>query len=406
MSRLDELIQELCPDGVPHLTLDAVSHYAKKRIDATTVNAETYVSVENLLQNKQGKTIASTVPTTGNVIGFESGDILIGNIRPYLRKIWLADCDGGTNGDVLAIQINDRNQLMPKFLYYILSSEDFFNYDNQNAKGAKMPRGDKAAVMKYVLPIPPLPVQEEIVRILDTFTTLTAELTAELTARKKQYEYYADQLFMSDIPQSDWLAISETIVSLKTGLNPRQNFKLNVGGDKPYITGKDIFNNAINISDRTDLITDDAIALINRRACLENNDVLFASTGTGTVGRMAVVNGYNNDWAVSETMYCLKPKANVINPYYLMYALYTKSAKGQFVPKISKGSVPHLKVKDLLDVKIPVPSMVEQERIIGLMRKFDTLCNDISTGLPAEIEARQKQYEYYRDKLLSFKELA
>ena len=213
-------------------------------------------------------------------------------------------------------------------------------------------------------------------------------------------------MFISDIPKDEWLSVRDTIVSLKTGLNPRQSFKLNVGGDKPYITGKDIFNNSINVSERTDLITDDVIELINKRACLETNDVLFASTGTGTVGRMAVIDNYDNSWAVSETMFCLKPKAEVIHPYYLMYALYTQSSRNQFEPKISKGSVPHLKVVDLLDVKIPVPDMREQKRIIGLMRQFDLLCNDISSGLPAEIEARQKQYEYYRDTLLTFKELA
>ena len=81
---------------------------------------------------------------------------MIGNIRPYLKKIWLADCIGGTSGDVLAIQINDRTQITPKFLYYIMSSENFFLYDVQNSRGAKMPRGDKEAVMKYNLPVPPL----------------------------------------------------------------------------------------------------------------------------------------------------------------------------------------------------------------------------------------------------------
>jgi type I restriction enzyme S subunit len=115
---------------------------------------------------------------------------LIGNIRPYLRKIWLADCDGGTNGDVLAVQLNNKIEYEPQFLYYVLSSEQFFLYDIQNSQGAKMPRGNKDAVMKYMLPVPPLEVQREIVRILDSFTLLTAELTA----RKKQYEYYRDKL--------------------------------------------------------------------------------------------------------------------------------------------------------------------------------------------------------------------
>ena len=110
-SRLDELIQELCPNGVTTVALNEVAHYAKTRIEASEVNENNYVGVENLLQEKRGKTIASSVPASGAVIAFKSGDVLIGNIRPYLKKIWLADCDGGTNGDVLAVQINDRSSL-------------------------------------------------------------------------------------------------------------------------------------------------------------------------------------------------------------------------------------------------------------------------------------------------------
>ncbi len=143
MSRLDELIQELGPNGVTTMPLGEVAHYAKTRIDASEVNENNYVGVENLLQEKQGKTIASSVPTSGAVIAFECGDVLNGNIRPYLQKIWLADCNGGTNGDVLTVQINDRSFLMPEFLYYVLSSDQFFLYDTQNSKGAKMPRGHR-----------------------------------------------------------------------------------------------------------------------------------------------------------------------------------------------------------------------------------------------------------------------
>ena len=203
MSRLEELIAELCPDGVTFYPLSQVAHYAKKRIDVSQVDETTYVGVENLLQNKRGKTEAASVPRSGAVIAFEEGDILIGNIRPYLRKIWLADCDGGTNGDVLTVQIEDKNLLSPKFLYYVLSSEDFFLYDIQNSKGAKMPRGSKEAVMNYRVPVPPLQVQSEIVKILDNFTELTAQLqeqlTLELSARKQQYEYYRDKLLTFDV---------------------------------------------------------------------------------------------------------------------------------------------------------------------------------------------------------------
>lgn len=193
MTKLEELTQELCPNGVTYLRLEDIAQYCKNRINASMVNENNYVGVENLLQNKQGKTTSSAVPTSGQVIAFAAGDILIGNIRPYLKKIWLADCDGGTNGDVLAIHIIDT-RVRPEFLYYVLSSDSFFHYDMQNSKGSKMPRGSKEAVMRYSIPVPPLPVQREIVRILDNFTELTAELTAELTTRRKQYEYYRDLL--------------------------------------------------------------------------------------------------------------------------------------------------------------------------------------------------------------------
>lgn len=198
MTKLNELIQQLCPDGVEYVPLCTETHYSKERIDCSCIDYSTYVSVENLLQNKQGKADADSLPTTGTVIAYRSGNILIGNIRPYLRKIWLADCDGGTNGDVLTVQIKDKQKLIPEFLYYVLSSEAFFAFDMQHAKGAKMPRGDKTAVMQYRIPLPPIEVQREIVRILDDFTEQTeqlkASLTAELTARKKQYEYYRDKL--------------------------------------------------------------------------------------------------------------------------------------------------------------------------------------------------------------------
>ena len=134
MTKLEQLIEELCPNGVKFYELGNVAHYAKERIAASDIDENTYVGVENLLQNKMGKTTASSVPDSGVVIAFHPGNILIGNIRPYLRKIWLADCDGGTNGDVLTIQIDDELIVAPKYLYYVLSSEQFFLYDIQNCK--------------------------------------------------------------------------------------------------------------------------------------------------------------------------------------------------------------------------------------------------------------------------------
>ena len=194
----------------------------------------------------------------------------------------------------------------------------------------------------------------------------------------------------------EWKNIENCIVSLKTGLNPRQNFKLNLAGNSlPYITGKDIYANKINISPNTDKIDSNAVSLINKRACLESNILLFASTGTGTVGRMAIIEDYNNDWAISETLYAIKTSVE-IKPQFLMHVLYSDVAKKQFEPKISKGSVPHLKIADLMKVSIPVPTLSEQTRIVGILDTFTASIDN----LKEQIAQRRKQYEYYRDQLL------
>jgi len=199
--------------------------------------------------------------------------------------------------------------------------------------------------------------------------------------------------------------VAKVIDSLCTGLNPRQNFKLNVLGAKcNYVTGKEIYDNSINITERTDKITDEVVKLINKRSKLSDNTLLFASTGCSTVGRMAIVDKYDGTWNVSETMYCIKVN-QMINLRYLMYYLYSQSAIDQYEPLISKGTVPHLRVDDLLNIMIQLPSLEEQSRIVSIIDKFDKYCNDITEGLPAEIKYRQQQYEYYRDKLLTFRRL-
>ena len=177
-----------------------ISNYSKTRIEASTLDNESYVGVDNLLQNKQGKTLSNYVPTTGKLTRYENGDILVGNIRPYLKKVWLATNTGGTNGDVLVIRINEKEKsnLNSEFLYYLLSADTFFDYNMQFAKGAKMPRGDKSAIMKYEIPVPPLAEQERIVTILDKFDALVNDISiglpAELSARRSQYEYYRGKL--------------------------------------------------------------------------------------------------------------------------------------------------------------------------------------------------------------------
>ena len=187
-------------DKVEWKTLSEVAKYSKDRISFEYLNEKNYVGVENLLKNRLGKIDSNNVPTEGNSVKFNMGDILIGNIRPYLRKIWLADIEGGTNGDVLVISIDKKhkNKILSRYLYQILSDEKFFDYNIKYSKGAKMPRGDKEKIMEYKIPLPPLPVQEYIVSILNKFDALVNDLSQglprEIELRQKQYEYYREKL--------------------------------------------------------------------------------------------------------------------------------------------------------------------------------------------------------------------
>jgi len=185
-------------DNLNTYLLNEICEYSKDRISSDELNEDNYIGVDNLLQYKRGKQKSSCIPQSGNWTKYIIGDVLIGNIRPYLRKIWLADNDGGTNGDVLAIRIKNNDLIIPRYLYYVLSSEDFFEYNTQYSKGAKMPRGDKTKIMEYMIPVTPLEKQNKIVEILDKFDTLINDISeglpAEIKMRREQYEYYRDKL--------------------------------------------------------------------------------------------------------------------------------------------------------------------------------------------------------------------
>jgi type I restriction enzyme S subunit len=182
------------------VALGEVAMYSKTRVLANSITSKTYVGVDNLLQNRQGKKNSGYVPIEGALTEYKVGDILLGNIRPYLKKIWQATNDGGANGDVLVVRINEdsRDMIKSDYIYHLLSSDRFFDYSMRNSKGAKMPRGDKSAILKYTIPIPPLSQQERIVAILDRFdrlvNSISSGLPAEITARRQQYEYYRTKL--------------------------------------------------------------------------------------------------------------------------------------------------------------------------------------------------------------------
>ena len=179
-------------EGKEGVGICSVSKFVKDRIDVSQLTSENYTSVENLLKDKAGRKDAENIPSNGNWIRYKKGDVLIGNIRPYLRKIWLSDREGGTNGDVIVLRVD--NGMLSEYLYHCLSSDRFFVYYNQSLKDGKMPRGEKARVLSYVIPSIPLQEQQRIVSILDTFEGSIKNLEAQLKQREKQYEYYRNKL--------------------------------------------------------------------------------------------------------------------------------------------------------------------------------------------------------------------
>ena len=347
--------------------------------------------MENLLQNKAGKTKATSVPTTGMVIAYQKNDILIGNIRPYLRKVWLADCEGGTNGDVLTVQIEDTEKVLPQFLYYVLSSEKFFLYDIQNSKGAKMPRGSKDAVMKFEVPLPPLEIQREIVRILDNFT--------KLTARKMQYSFYREKM----LDKTKIKAASIKIGNLgkwsggKTPSMAEKKYWNN--GTIPWVSSKDVKQPIL--SDTTDHITNAAVDEASMTVYPAGSVAIV--TRSGILRHTFPVTYIPFETTVNQDIKILVTKEGV-SSRYVSHALQAYGEDIRRKTKKQGGTVDSLDFQKVLEYQIPVPSFEIQNRIVEVLDNFEKICSDLNIGLPAEIEARQKQYEYYRDKLLTFAE--
>ncbi len=386
--------------GVEWKALAEVAEYSKTRISFDFLDEKNYVGVDNLLQNRAGKTESNYLPTEGNFTEYRSGDILIGNIRPYLRKIWHADRVGGTNGDVLVIHPTDE-VIKPRYLYQVLTDEKFFGYNMQYAKGAKMPRGNKAKIMEYSIPIPcpenpekSLKIQAEIVRILDTFTELTTELTTELSARKKQYNYYRDQLLSFEEGEVEWKTLQEVSLEFGRGKSkhrPRNDERL-YNGDIPLIQTGDIRNAPHIITKYTQ--TYSKLGLEQSKLWPKGT---LCITIAANIAETAIL-GFESCFPDSVIGFVANPEKTSSN--YVEYLL--SSWKTKLQAKSTGSAQENINLATFRTLLLPFPTIDEQNNIVSILNKFEALTNSINEGLPREIELRQKQYEYYRDLLLSF----
>lgn len=386
MSKLDELIAEFCPNGVEYKTIDeiAVDIYRGCGIKRDQVTekgipcvryGEIYTTYGVWFEKCKSHTKLEYVKSPKY---FEHGDILfaitgesVEDIAKCCAYIGNEKCLAG--GDIVVLKHKED----PKYISYALSTVDAQRQKSSGKVKSKVVHSSVPSIKAIKLPVPPLEIQREIVHILDSFTLLTAELTAELTARKKQYEFYRNKMLtfgnkVKIVPLAD-------IADIGTG-SSNTNEGLEEGKYPFYVRSQEPLRKNEYEYDETAIIT--------------------AGDGVGVGKVFYYVEG---KYALHQRAYRIHINTPDVLPRY--YFHYMRSA---FLPYIQKtmfqGSVASIRRSMLNQFPVPIPALDIQKRLVNVLDNFESICTDLNIGLPVEIEARQKQYEYYRDLLLTFAE--
>lgn len=389
MSKLDELIKELCPDGVEYKRLGEIgtSFYRGSGIKRDDIIPDgipcvrygeiytTYhVAFSRCISHTQNQNLAKSK-------FFSHGDILfaitgesVADIAKSCAYLGNEDCLAG--GDILVM----KHEQNPKYIAYALETNDARKQKSKGKIKSKVVHASVQSIKDIVIPVPPLEVQSEIVKILDNFTELTMELTmeltTELTARKKQYEYYRNRLLTFESKDISLFKLQD-VVEIQRGIRVTRN-QLSNDGKYPVYQ-----NSLVPMGYYNDK---------NREA---NSTFLICAGAAGDIG-------YSTQafWAADDC-YTFDCSDKILNRY-LFYVLKNKQAL--IYSKVRRASVPRISKESVGTIKVPVPEISVQERIVNVLDNFDKVCNDLHIGLPAEIEARKKQYKFYRDSLLTFLE--
>ncbi|PHM71884.1 restriction endonuclease subunit S [Xenorhabdus kozodoii] len=339
-----------------------------------------------------------------------TGDVVITNTSENLEDVGKALVYLGVQQAVTgghATIFKPSGTIIGKYFAYFTQTTTFSNEKRKYAKGAKVIDVSATDMAKIQIPIPcpenqekSLEIQAEIVRILDAFTALTTELTTELTARKKQYNYYRDRLLSFEEGGVEWKTLGKVTL-------PTSNIRWR-DTNRTYryidLTSVSRENNAII---ETSKITAQN-APSRAQKLVEKDDVIFATTRPTQLRLSLIDEEYSGE--VASTGYCvLRAKSCEVLPKWIYYYL-SSTEFGKYVEENQSGSAyPAISDSKVKEFKLPIPypsnpkkSLAEQARIVAILDKFDSLTHSISEGLPREIELRQKQYEYYRDLLLSF----
>lgn len=381
MSKLEELIKEFCPSGVKYINLGEV----------TDIHKGIQFNKKEMAKEGSYPVINGGIEPSGyvevynereNTITISQGGASAGYVNWLQTKFWAgAHC--------YVVRPIDEKVLDNRYLFHFVKSKE--KEFMQSQYGAGIPALGKNTLQATQIPLPPLAVQREIVCILDKFTLLSQELAA----RRVQYEYYRNELLNveSRIKNVELKRLGD-VCKIGDGLHGTPEYDEN--GEVYFINGNNVKGGKIQFDNNTKKIND--MEYQKLRLPFDNN-TLFLSIN-GTIGNVAI---YRNERiALGKSVAYFNIMTDKLNSKYLFYTLQSAKAQIYFKNSVTGGTIKNLGLKALREFQIQIPPLEEQERIVEILDRFDKLCNDLSEGLPAEIDARQKQYEYYRDKLLRF----
>lgn len=407
MSKLERLIQQYCPDGVEYVPLSSIgtikrgNGLQKKDFVKAGIGCIHYGQIYTKFGLFTNKTLTYVdKELADHLLHIEKGDLVIActseNVEDVCKAVaWLGDDSIVTGGHSCVLHHNQN----PKYIAYFFQTESFQRQKRKYAYGTKVIDIKPDSIGKIEIPLPPLPVQEEIVRILDAFTELQAELQAELQKRLQQYEYYKWNIFEGlSCPTKHITDVA--LVKARVGWQRLTTAEYQETGDYYLITGTDFKNGKIDFNS--------CVFVSKERYEMDPNiivgkgDILI--TKDGTLGKVAfMAEEPNKPTTLNSGVFRIHTTDLQVSSRYLFH-YFTSKYFTDFVNSVKTGStIPHLTQQGLVSLNIPIPSLEEQNRVVSILDRFDTLTTDLTQGLPAEIEKRRQQYEYYRDKLLTFK---
>ena len=383
MSKLEELIQELCPDGVETFPLEECCNILDKKRKPVTKNSREKGEYPYYGANGVQDYVSDYIFNGKFVLVGEDGSVITKSGTPVVTwaegKIWVNNH---------AHVIEEKSGTMLRYLYFYIQTIDVTSLIHGN-----IPKLTGRDFRSLKIALPPLEIQREIVSILDNFT----ELTAELTARKTQYTYYRDKLLANSY-KGEIKQLEECCDSIADG-DHQAPPKADSG--VPFITISDIDErHEINLN-VTKYVPDEYYNRLADKRRPQKGDVLY--TVVGSYG-IPVYISENKRFVFQRHIAILRPNNAVIDSRYLYHAMNGTAFHRQADLAAKGAAQKTIGLASLAKMTVPVPPLDVQNRIVNVLDNFEKICSDLNIGLPAEIEARQKQYEYYRDKLLTFAE--